>query len=129
MNTKLLLTIIIFLFAALSVTVVYAKSFNSICLKQNVVVTLKNDVDINKAKEVISKIPQIRIVRITDRNKEWSKMINKYDLPNMENPFKNEFVVRINKKANAKEILNKIKETSFVEDVKYAQDTKECKER
>ena len=127
MNTKVIYTVITaILLAGIFITVVCAKGFNFLCAKNNILVTLKNDVDMNKAKITITKIPQIKIIKTTYRDKEWSKMVNKYDLPKMENPFKNEFVIKINKKANIDEILNKIKEMSFVEDVKYMPDTKEC---
>ena len=46
-------------------------------------------------------------------------MVNKYDLPNMENPFKNEITIKINKNANVNEIYNKLKETDFIENVQY----------
>ena len=88
--------------------------------KQNMIVTLGNDVKMDKAKKEISAIPQVKIVKITDRNKEWSKMVNKMDLPNMDNPFKNVFVIKVNKKADINEIFNKIKGIDFVENVRYA---------
>ena len=40
----------------------------------------------------------------------------------MENPFKNEFTIKVKKKADIDKIYNKIKEMSFVEDVKYLSD-------
>ena len=131
MNNKLLLIIgILIMFAGaftVFITVANAKNLNFLCSKkQNITVTLKNETNIEKAKSKILEIPQIKILKITDRNKEWSKYVNKYDdLPNMQNPFKNEFVVKTNKKANINEIVRKIKEMDFIEDVKYVSDT-EC---
>ncbi len=128
MNAKFLFVIItIVIFTTISITVVYAKGLNSICSKQNIVVTLKDDVDVDKAKGAILEIPKIKIIKITDRNKEWSKMVNKYDLPKMENPFKNQFILKVSKNAHVDETINKIKEMSFVEQVGYAIETKECK--
>ena len=132
MNNKLLfiiITIILFvsIFTVLT-TVVNAKSLNLFCVKkQNLIIILKDEADIEKSKTAISKIPKIKITKIQDRNKEWSRMVNKMDLPKMENPFKNEFTVKIKKKANTDEIYNKIKEMNFVEDVKYLYDTR-CEE-
>ena len=130
MNNKILLIVILIMFVGaftVFITVANAKNLNFLCSKkQNITVTLKNETNIEKAKAKISEIPQIKIIKITDRNKEWSKYVNKYDdLPNMQNPFKNEFVIKINKKANVNEVLNKIKEMDFIEDVKYVSDT-EC---
>ena len=87
--------------------------------KNNIIVTLKNEADIEKSKEAISNIPQVKIIGIKYRDKEWSKKVNKYDLPNMENPFKNEFVIKANKNADISEIYNKIKTMSFVEKIEY----------
>ena len=67
---------------------------------------------------------QIKVINIKYRDKEWSKKVNKYDLPNMENPFKNEFTVKVNKNTNIDEIYNQIKEMDFVEAVKYDSNTK-----
>jgi len=127
MNNKVLFSIgIVVLFGCiftLLATVVNAKGLNILCSeKQNIKVILKNEADIEKSKDVISKIPQIKIIKITYRDKEWSKMVNRTDLPNMENPFKNEFIVKVNKKANKDEIANLLKEMSFIEDVKSVSD-------
>ena len=111
------------------ITVANAKSLNLLgSKKQNIKVTLKNDADINLSKDKISEIPHVRIINITYRDKEWSKMVNKYDLPNMENPFKNEFIIKTNKKANINEICSRIKGMDFVESIKYGSDT-ECAEK
>ena len=128
MKNKLLsaAAIIILLTGILTVfiSMANAKNLNLLCSKkQNIVVILKNEANIDTSKDEISKIPQIRIINIQYRDKEWSKMVNKMDLPNMENPFKNEFTIKINKKANINEICNKIKEMNFVESVKYDSDT------
>ena len=133
MNNKLLLAIVmIMLFAGVFtvfITAVYAKGSNLLCSKnKNLLITLKNEADINKSKDVISKIPRLKIIKITDRNKEWSKMVNKYDLPNMENPFKNEFILKVKKGGNIDDIYNKIKEMSFVENIKYTSDSNCTKE-
>ena len=131
MNNKMLLIIvmlIMFISAFIVfITVANAKNLNFLCpKKQNITVILKNETNLEKAKAKILEIPQIKILKITDRNKEWSKYVNKYDdLPNIQNPFKNEFVIKTNKKANVNEIFNKIKEMDFIEDVKYVSNT-EC---
>ena len=131
MNNKLLLMIVILIMFisafTVFITVANAKNLNFLCSKkQNITVILKNETNIEKAKAKILEIPQIKIIKITDRNKEWSKYVNKYDdLPNMQNPFKNEFVIKPNKKANVNEISGKLKEMDFIEDVKYVSDT-EC---
>ena len=127
MNNKLLLIVILIMFVGAFITTANAKNLNFLCSKkQNITVTLKNETNLEKAKAKILEIPQIKIIKITDRNKEWSKYVNKYDdLPNMQNPFKNEFVIKTNKKANLNEVLSKIKEMDFIEDVKYVSDT-EC---
>ena len=128
MKNKLLsaAAIIILLTGILTVfiSMANAKNLNLLCSKkQNIVVILKNEANIDTSKDEISKIPQIRIINIQYRDKEWSKMVNKMDLPNMENPFKNELTIKINKKANINDICNKIKEMNFVESVKYDSDT------
>ena len=131
MNNKLLLIILILVMFigafTVFIAVANAKNLNFLCFKkQNIIVTLKNETNLEKAKDKILEIPQIKIIKITDRNNEWSKYINKYDdLPNIQNPFKNEFVIKVDKKANANEILNKIKEMDFIEEVEYVSDT-EC---
>ena len=105
--------------------VVYAKNFNFFCLqKQNMVITLKNDADVDVSKNKILEIPQIKIIGIKYRDKEWSKIVNKYDLPKMENPFKNKFTIKTKNSANLTEIYDKLKEMDFVEDIKYVSDTK-----
>ena len=95
MDNKLLyaIGIVIILTCTLIIfpTVVNANSLNIFCLKkQQIVVTLKNEANIDVSKNKILEIPQIKITKIQYRDKEWSKMVNKMDLPNMENPFKNE---------------------------------------
>lgn len=127
MNNKLVfIIIIIVIFVSIfTVFATVAKANNLFSAnKQNIIIILKNDADINVAKDKILKIPQIKITKITYRDKEWSKMVNKMDLPNMENPFKNEFTVKFKRNSNINEILNKIKEMDFVENVKYDSDTK-----
>ncbi|MCR5266602.1 MAG: permease-like cell division protein FtsX [Cyanobacteria bacterium RUI128] len=119
MNKLLPVLIIIVLFVGVLFTTV-GNTKDLFYQKQNMIVTLGNDVKMDKAKKEISAIPQIKIVKITDRNKEWSKMVNKMDLPNMDNPFKNVFVIKVNKKADTDEIFNKIKGIDFVENVRYA---------
>lgn len=107
-------------------TVLNAESSSLFCSKkQNIIVTLKNEANVDKAKEKILEIPQVRIIKIQYRDKEWSKMVNKMDLPKMENPFKNEFTLKTKGNTNMNEIYNKIKTMDFVEDVKYVSDT-EC---
>jgi cell division protein FtsX len=124
MSNKLIYGIIIIIlfvgiFTILTTTV-KAKGLNILCIiKPDIVVILKNEAEIEKSKIAISKIPQVKIINITYRDKEWSRMVNKMDLPNMENPFKNEFAIKIKKNSNKDEIINKIKNMSFVEDVKY----------
>lgn len=129
MNNKMLIiitTVIIFVvISTIFTTVAKAKGLNFLCSKnRNIIVALKNEAEIEKAKSAILKIPKIKIIKITYRDKEWSKKVNKYDLPNMENPFKNEFIIYVDKKANIDEVFNKIKAMSFVENVKYASDEK-----
>ena len=131
MNNKLLSVLLIIILSAgiftVFATVVYAKSSGLLCSKkQKMTVTLKNDANIDKAKVKILEIQKVKIINIKDRNQEWSRMVNKMDLPKMENPFKNEFVIKINKNANTDEIYGKIKELDFVENVEYISDT-ECK--
>lgn len=127
MSNKLLSAVIIIVLfigiLTIFARVVYAKSSNLLCSKkQDIIVTLRDDADIEKSKEQILKIPQIKITKITDRNKEWSKMVNKYDLPRMENPFKNEFVIKTKRNANIDEIINQLKEMAFIEKAEYVSD-------
>ena len=126
MNIKLISSIVIVvLFIIIFTAITNAQGLNFLCFKkQNIIVTLKNDADVNKSKEIISKIPQTKVINIKYRDKEWSKKVNKYDLPNMENPFKNEFTVRVNKNTDINEIYNQIKEMDFVEVIKYDSDKK-----
>ena len=127
MNSKLIYSIVILLIGIFTIytAIANAQGLNFLCFKkQNLIVTLKNDADIIKSKEAILKIPQIKVINIKYRDKEWSKKVNKYDLPNMENPFKNEFTVKVNKNTNIDEIYNQIKEMDFVEAVKYDSNTK-----
>ena len=131
MNSKLIYSIVILLIGIFTIytAIANAQGLNFLCFKkQNLIVTLKNDADVNKSKEIISKIPQTKVINIKYRDKEWSKKVNKYDLPNMENPFKNEFTVKVNKNTNIDDIYNQIKEMDFVEAVKYDSNTK-CIER
>lgn len=132
MNHKILLIIAILVMSVglftVFITVANGKTLNFLCSKnQNITVILKNEADIEKAKAKISEIPKIKILKITDRNKEWSKYVNKYDLPNMENPFKHKFIIKINKNADINEIYSKIKEMDFIENVIDASDA-ECLE-
>lgn len=124
MNNKLLFTVaaiiltvgILFVFTAAG----KAKGLNLLFSKQQeIIITLKNDADIDVSKDIILKIPQVKITNIKYRDKEWSKTVNKYDLPNMENPFKNEITVKINTKTNGNEIYKKLKEMDFIENVQY----------
>ena len=129
MNNKLIsivLTIILFAgIFAVSITAVNARGFDFLCFKkQSLIVTLKNEANINTSKDKISKIPQVKIVKIKYRDEEWSKMVNKMDLPKMENPFKNEFIIKVKKDANVKGIYDSIKQLDFVESVKYAHEAK-----
>lgn len=89
-------------------------------------ITLKDNTDIEVSKTEILKISDIKIKKIVYKDKEWSKFVNKYDdLPNMENPFKNEIWIKVNKKANLKEIYEEINKLSFVEGISGATD-KSC---
>ena len=75
MKIKIILTIFILLAGIFTIfiTVANAKSLNFIySKKQNMIVILKDNANINKSKEKISEIPKIKIIKITDRNKEWS---------------------------------------------------------
>ena len=132
MNNKLLFAVVTIIILtcifALSTTLANAKNLDIFSSKKQImIVTLKNDVNIDVSKDKISQVPQIKIVKIKDRNKEWSNMVNKMDLPKMENPFKNEFIIKTNKRADINEIYNKIKQMDFVEDVEYSSDTKYSK--
>ena len=127
MNSKFIYTIfIIALFAGIFIIfprVASAKCLNLSCFqKQNMTVTLKDNADIDTSKNIISKTLKVKIIKVTDRNKEWSKMVNRMDLPKMENPFKNEFIIQMNKNANINEIYDKIKGMEFVENVEYISD-------
>ena len=118
---SIILMIVFFagLFAAFT-AVVNAKSLNLQSAKnQKILVILRNDAKLDASKAEILKLSKIKIIKITDRDKEWSKMVNKMDLPKMENPFKNELIIKVNKNANADEIFNKIKGMDFVENVEY----------
>ena len=131
MNSKLISAVIIgVLFASVFtvfITIVKAEGLNLLCIqKYNMVVTLKNEADVDAVKNKILKIPKVKITDIKYRDKEWSRMVNKMDLPKMENPFKNEIYIKTNKNADINEIYNKIKEIDFVKDVDFASD-KECK--
>ena len=130
MNSKILsiVGVIVLLVGICTVfiTVVNAKGLNLLCSKkQSMLITLKNDAKMDIAKEKISKIPHVKITKIQYRDKEWSKMVNKMDLPKMDNPFKNEFTLKISKKADINEIYKKITEMDFVEKVEDISD-KEC---
>ena len=131
-NLALSLILITVLFAGIFTvfaTVVYAKNTNLLCSdKPKINIILKNDADVDAAKIKIAKIPQTKIIKIIYRDKEWSKMVNKMDLPKMDNPFKNEITVRLNKKANINELSAEIKEMDFVENVEYIPATK-CREK
>ena len=127
MNNKLIsVVIIIVLFVGIFtvfITVANAKGLNLFCSKDpKIMATLKNDAKIDAAKEKILQIPRVKIISIKDRDKEWSKMVNKMDLPNMQNPFKNEFIIKTNRNADVNEIYEKIKEMDFVEKVEYISD-------
>ena len=134
MGTKLLSVIaIIVLFVGIftvSTRVVNAEDVGLFCSKkQTITVILKNEANINEAKDKISKIPNIRITKIKSRDEEWSRMVNKMDLPNMENPFKNEFTLKPKKNVNTDEIYNKIKEMDFVESVKVSDSERKEKQK
>ena len=127
MNTKLIIGLIILIISifTVSMTVVNANIINFLFPKKTtMLVILKNDADITLAKTKISKIHKVKIVWIQDRNKEWSKMVNKMDLPKMDNPFKNEVVIKLNRKANTDEIINNLKSMDFVESIKYEPEIK-----
>lgn len=129
MNNKLLFAALIIVLLvgifAVFATVACAKGTSLFCTKKQIlIITLNDSVDMDKAKNIISKIPKIRILKMQYRDKEWSKMVNKMDLPNIDNPFKNEIVINIDKKADINEIYNTIKEIDFVEDIKYAEKQK-----
>ena len=129
MNNKLLSVIVIILFIGLFtafITLANTAHANLLCSnKQKMIVTLKNEANIETAKNIISEIPHIKIIKIQNRDKEWSKMVNRMDLPNMENPFKHEFTLKIKRNANINDIYNKIKEMNFVENVKLVS-SQEC---
>ena len=107
------------LFAVFS-SVVDAKGLNFFCNKSvKIVVSLKNDADIELSKKELLKIPNVKITNIQYRDKEWSRMVNKMDLPKMENPFKNEITIKTKKNTDINEIYKIIKDMDFVENVKY----------
>lgn len=129
MNSKLLSKVIIVILLAIVfmifVIVVNAKSANIFCSKEpNIIITLKNDANVDISRDEILKIPQIKILKIRYRDKEWSKMVNKMDLPNMQNPFKNEIIIKTSKNVDTNEVYNKIEKMDFVDEVKYLLDTK-----
>ena len=124
MNIKMMSAVtIIILCICIFATVVYAKGSSLFSKRPNIIVTLKNEADIEKSKTAILQIPQIKIIKTIYRDEEWSRMVNKMDLPKMDNPFKNEFIIRLNKNADKDEIFNKIKDMSFVEKVEDESDT------
>ena len=124
MNNKLIAIIILFIgIFTLFTTVVSAKGNFFGSKNPTMTVILKNDAKIDIAKDNISKIPNVRIIHIQDRDKEWSRMVNKMDLPKMDNPFKNEFDIKIDKNADITDISNKLKEMNFVERIEYPSET------
>jgi len=131
MANKLLPTVIIIILLTCTfvmfTTVVNAKGLNLFCSKKlQIVVTLKNDAKLDMARSKILEIPQVKIIKTIYRDEEWSRMVNKMDLPKMENPFKNEFVIKTKRNADINEIYSNIKEMDFVEEVKYVSDTKDA---
>ena len=72
MNIKLISSIVIVvLFISIFTAIANAQGLNFLCFKkQNIIVTLKNDADVNKSKEIISKIPQTKVINIKYRDKE-----------------------------------------------------------
>lgn len=129
MDSKLLYKVIVVILLAIVfmifAIVVNAKSANIFCSKEpNIIITLKNDANVDMSKDEILKIPQIKILKIRYRDKEWSKMVNKMDLPNMQNPFKNEIIIKTSKNVDTNEVYNKIEKMDFVDEVKYLLDTK-----
>ena len=122
MNNKLISIMVIIALVvgifAVSVTVVNANMSGFLPSRNRIMtVVLKDNTDMTKAKDEISRMSKVKIVSVQDRNIEWSRMVNKMDLPKMDNPFKNEIVIKINKNGDMSGICNKIKEMDFVESV------------
>ncbi len=116
MNKNILLIIFVILISL----IVTGSAFSSTINRSKVIIlTLKNEADIEKSKNEVLKIPHVKKISITYRDKEWSKYVNKYDLPKMENPFKNELIVKVDKKINLEEVFNEVQKKDFSEKVRY----------
>lgn len=130
MNSKLIsaITVIVLLVGVLAIftTIAYAKNSDFLCSKKQIItVTLKDEANVDASKSRILEMPKIKIVNIQYRDKEWSRMVNRMDLPKMENPFKNEITIKTKKNADIEQILKELKEMTFVEKVEYIQSS-EC---
>ena len=118
MNKKILIIII-----ALIPFIIAGSAFSStINRKKVIVVSLKNEANIEVSKNEVLKIPHVKKITVVYRDEEWSKYVNKYDLPKMENPFKNELIIKTDKPENMENVYNEIQRKDFSEEIRYDSD-------
>ena len=118
MNKKILIIII-----ALIPFIIAGSAFSStINRKKVIVVSLKNEANIEVSKNEVLKIPHVKKITVVYRDEEWSKYVNKYDLPKMENPFKNELIIKTDKPENMENVYNEIQRKDFSEKIRYDSD-------
>ena len=87
---------------------------------QVIVVTLKTGTNIETQETEILKIPHVKKIKVKTKEDQWSNYVNKWDLPKMENPFKDTIIIRVDKQKNIEEVFEKVSQKDYVEKADYS---------
>ena len=85
-------------------------------------VYIKPNADTNEIAKSIKQIDHVERVKIIPKEKSWAEMKREFDMANMENPLPDTLHVKVEKPENITNVFNKIKSSTGVEDLNYAQD-------
>ena len=85
-------------------------------------VYIKPNADTNEIAKSIKQIDHVERVKIIPKEKSWAEMKREFDMANMENPLPDTLHVKVDKPENITPVFNKIKSSTGVEDLNYAQD-------
>ena len=130
MKNKLLISVIISIVLLIIFTPIFVVGSGINCIlqsrKQIIIVTLKNEADIEASKNLISRIPHVKKITVVYKDKEWEKMLKEMgNIPNIKDSLRNKIFIKADNQKNIEKIKNLLKEKNFIEDINYGPDT-EC---
>lgn len=85
-------------------------------------VYLKPGTDPQQSAEEIRQMSHVQKVKIVAKENSWRDMKDQMNIPNIKNPLPDALHVRVDNQKYIRNVANDIKDESYVEDIRYAQD-------